>query len=131
MPSGVEGPLTCLGRGELQKALLVWTMSTGLTSLRVASGTLYIGMTNNIERRAWEHKSRQFEGFAREYHCERLVYYEGFGNVLDAIAWEKQLKGWRRSKKIALIESQNPRWEDLAEKWGWQMAFPGESIKAR
>jgi putative endonuclease len=95
------------------------------------SGTLYIGMTNNIERRAWEHKNGQFEGFAREYHCERLVYYEAFGNVLDAIAREKQLKGWRRSKKIALIESQNPRWEDLAEKWGWQMALPGESIKGR
>jgi putative endonuclease len=51
--------------------------------------------------------------------------------VLDAIAREKQLKGWRRSKKIALIESHNPRWEDLAEKWGWQMAFPGEPIKGR
>jgi putative endonuclease len=89
------------------------------------SGTLYIGITNNIERRAWEHKSGQFEGFAREYHGERLVYYEAFGNVLDAIAREKQLKGWRRSKKIALIESQNPRWEDLAEKWGWQRVDQG------
>jgi putative endonuclease len=88
-------------------------------------------MTNNIERRAWEHKSGKFDGFAREYHCERLLYYEAFENVLDAIAREKQLKGWRRSKKIALIESHNPRWEDLAEKWGWQMAFPGEPIKGR
>jgi putative endonuclease len=59
------------------------------------------------------------------------VYFEAFANVLDAIAREKQLKGWRRSKKIALIEAHNPRWEDLAEKWGWQMAFPGESIKGR
>ena len=59
------------------------------------------------------------------------MYYEAFENVLDAIAREKQLKGWRRSKKIALIESHNPRWEDLAEKWGWQMAFPGEPIKGR
>ena len=59
------------------------------------------------------------------------MYYEAFGNVLDAIAREKQLKGWRRSKKIALIESHNPRWEDLAEKWGWQTAFPGEPIKGR
>ena len=59
------------------------------------------------------------------------MYYEAFGNVLDAIAREKQLKGWRRSKKIALIESHNPRWEDFAEKWGWQMAFSGEPIKGR
>ena len=88
-------------------------------------------MTNNIERRVWEHKCGQFEGFARDYHCDRLVYYEGFGNVLDAIAREKQVKGGRRSKKITLIEAHNPRWVDLAEKWGWQMAFPGESIKAR
>jgi putative endonuclease len=95
------------------------------------TGTLYIGMTNNIERRAWEHKSGKFDGFAREYHCDRLVYYEAFENVLDAIAWEKQLKGWRRSKKIVLIEAHNPRWVDLAEKWGWQMALPGESIKGR
>ena len=95
------------------------------------SGTLYIGMTNNIERRAWEHKSGEFEGFAREYHCNRLVYYEGFDDVHKAIDREKQLKGWRRSKKIALIESSNPRWEDLAEKWGWKMAFAGESIKGR
>jgi putative endonuclease len=72
-----------------------------------------------------------FEGFAREYHSDRLVYYEAFENVLDAIAREKQLKGWRRSKKISLIEAHNPRWEDLAEKWGWQMAFPGESIIGR
>lgn len=87
-------------------------------------------MTNDIERRAWEHKCGQFDGFAREYHCDRLVYYEAFENVLNAIAREK-LKAWRRSKKIALIEAHNPRWEDSAEKWGWQMALPGESIKAR
>ena len=87
------------------------------------SGTLYIGMTNNIERRAWEHKSGEFEGFARKYHCDRLVYYEGFDDVRKAIDREKQLKGWRREKKIALIEARNPRSEDSAEKWGWKMAF--------
>ena len=95
------------------------------------SGTLYIGMTNNIERRMREHKSGEFEGFASEYRCNRLVYLEGFDDVRNAIDREKQLKGWRRSKKIALIQSRNPRWEDLAEKWGWQMAFAGESIKGR
>ena len=95
------------------------------------SGTLYIGMTNNIYRRALEHKSGSIEGFASKYHCDRLVYYESFDDVHKAIAREKQLKGWRRERKIALIESKNPRWEDLSEKWGAQMAFPGQSIKAR
>ena len=93
------------------------------------SGTLYIGMTNNMYRRALEHKSGEIGGFASKYGCNRLVYYEGFDDVHKAIGREKQLKGWKRAKKIALIESRNPRWEDLAEKWGAQMAFPGESIK--
>ncbi len=92
------------------------------------TGTLYIGMTNCVERRVAEHKSGEFEGFASEYRCQRLVYYESFQFVQDAINREKQLKGWNRSKKIALIESKNLRWEDLAEKWGAQMAFAGESI---
>lgn len=96
-----------------------------------STGTLYIGMTNNIDRRIYEHKSGQFEGFASQYHCNRLVYYESFDFVHEAIAREKQLKGWRRSKKIALIEAKNPRWQDSAEKWGAQMAFAGESIKDR
>jgi putative endonuclease len=95
------------------------------------TGTLYIGMTNNIERRMWEHKSGEFEGFASKYHCNRLVYYESFDEVITAINREKQLKGWVRRKKIALIESINPRWEDLAEKWGAEMLFAGESIRDR
>jgi putative endonuclease len=93
------------------------------------SGTLYSGMTNNIDRRMWEHMSGEFEGFASKYHGNRLVYYESFDEVVQAINREKQLKGWVRRKKIALIESVNPRWQDLAEKWGAEMAFPGESIK--
>ena len=95
------------------------------------SGTLYIGMTNNLYRRVLEHKGGEIEGFACKYHCDRLVYYEDFDDVLKAIGREKQLKGWRRSKKIALIESTNPRWEDLAEKWGAQMLFAGEAMKGR
>jgi putative endonuclease len=95
------------------------------------SGTLYIGMTNNIYRRAFEHKQGQIEGFSSKYHCDRMVYYESFDDVHKAIAREKQLKGWRRSKKIALIESKNPRWEDLAQKWGAPMLFAGESMKDR
>ena len=95
------------------------------------SGTLYIGMTNSIYRRALQHNRGDIEGFASKYHCTRLVYYESFDDVHKAIGREKQLKGWTRAKKIALIESKNPRWEDRAEKWGAQMAFAGESIKAR
>jgi len=95
------------------------------------SGTLYIGMTNSIYRRVLQHKSGEIEGFASQYHCDRLAYYEGFDDVHKAIGREKQLKGWTRAKKIALIESKNPRWEDLGEKWGAQMAFAGEAIKKR
>jgi len=83
-----------------------------------STGTLYIGMTNNIDRRALQHKSGEIKGFASKYHCDRLVYYESFDHVHRAIGREKQLKGWTRAKKIALIESQNPRWADLAEKLG-------------
>jgi putative endonuclease len=95
------------------------------------SGTLYMGMTNSISRRALQHKRGEIEGFASKYHCNRLVYHESFDDVHKAIGREKQLKGWTRAKKIALIESKNPRWEDQAEKWGAQMVFAGESIKAR
>ena len=80
------------------------------------SGTLYIGMCNNIERRMREHKSRQIEGFASKYHCDRLVYFESFDDVRTAIDREKQWKGWRREKRSLLIEVMNPRWADLAEK---------------
>lgn len=93
------------------------------------SGTLYIGMTNSIYRRALQHKSGEIEGFASKYHCTRLVYYESYDDVHRAIGREKQLKGWTRARKIALIESRNPRWADLAEHWGAQMLFAGESMK--
>jgi len=95
------------------------------------SGTLYIGMTNSIYRRALQHKSGEIEGFASRYGCNRLVFYESFDDVHRAIGREKELKGWLRIKKIALIESKNPRWADLAETWGSQMLFAGESMKTR
>ena len=93
------------------------------------SGTLYIGMTNSVYRRALQHKAGEIEGFSKKYHCDRLVYYESYDDVHKAIGREKQLKGWIRAKKIVLIESTNPRWEDLSEKWGAKMKFAGESIK--
>jgi putative endonuclease len=95
------------------------------------TGTLYIGMTNSIYRRALEHKRGEVEGFAAKYHCDRLVYYGSFDDVHKAIGREKQLKGWGRAKKIARIESKNPRWVDLAETWDAQMAFAGEAITGR
>ena len=95
------------------------------------TGTLYIGMTNNLYVRVLQHKSGEIEGFSSKYHCDRLVYWESFDDVLKAIDREKQLKGWRRTKKIVLIESLNPRWEDLAEKAAAEMAFAGQAITAR
>jgi putative endonuclease len=75
-------------------------------------------MTNSIRRRIAEHKDGTFEGFASKYACNRLVYWESFDDVHKAIDREKQLKGWRREKKIALIESLNPSWKDLSKDWG-------------
>jgi putative endonuclease len=81
------------------------------------SGTLYTGMTNNLERRVYEHKHKLAEGFTSKYDVNRLVYYEDYGDAYAAIEREKQIKGWTRKKKLALIESMNPRWEDLNEDW--------------
>jgi putative endonuclease len=81
------------------------------------SGTLYIGMTGNLRKRVFEHRFHRIEGFTDKYLIERLLYYESFDEVVRAINREKQLKGWRRSKKIALIESLNPHWVDLARGW--------------
>ena len=92
------------------------------------TGTLYVGITNNIYRRALEHKRGEIDGFSSKYGCGRLVYYESFDDVHKAIGREKQLKGWRRSKKITLIAAKNPRWADLAEFWGPRMAFAGEPV---
>ena len=78
-----------------------------------------------------QHKSAEVEGFSSQYKCNRLVYFESFDDIHKAIGREKQLKGWRRAKKTALIEAMNPRWEDLAEKWGSEMAFAGQAITGR
>ena len=84
------------------------------------SGTLYVGMTNDLGRRVWQHKEKEIDGFTKRYNVDRLVYFEEFSNVRDAIAREKLVKKWRRSKKIELIESMNPKWQDLSEDWGWE-----------
>jgi len=81
------------------------------------SRVLYIGLTNDLERRVFEHQRKLVTGFTSKYNVSRLVYFELFEQVRDAIAREKQLKGWRRERKIALIESANRQWGDLSEGW--------------
>jgi len=81
------------------------------------SRTLYIGMTNNLHRRIYEHKNDLIDGFSKDYRCHRLVYYESFDEVVKAIDREKQLKRWNRTKKVWLVHWQNPTWEDLAADW--------------
>src|SRR3990172_5936904 len=81
------------------------------------SRMMYTGVTNNLERRVSEHSGKMYVGFMKKYNIKRLVYYEEMGDVRDAIAREKQIKGWLRSKKVALIESLNPQWRDLSEEW--------------
>jgi putative endonuclease len=79
------------------------------------NGTLYIGMTNDLVRRVYEHKSGLIEGFTKKYSIDKLVYYESTTNVNEAILREKRLKKWKRQWKIELIEKSNPDWRDLSE----------------
>jgi putative endonuclease len=79
---------------------------------------LYIGMTNNLERRVQQHKEGKHDSFTREYRCHHLVWFERYATATSAIAREKQLKGWRRARKLALIEEQNLEWQDLSKDWG-------------
>jgi putative endonuclease len=81
------------------------------------SRTLYTGVTNDLMRRVYEHKTGRGSSFTRKYRIKKLVYYEETTDVHAALAREKQIKGWLRSKKIALIESVNPDWEDLSAEW--------------
>jgi putative endonuclease len=78
----------------------------------------YTGVTNSIYHRALQHKSGEVEGFTKKYNINRLVYYEVFEHIGNAIAREKQIKAWTRAKRIALIKTMNPAWQDLAQGWG-------------
>ncbi len=82
------------------------------------SRVIYIGMTNDLRRRVAQHQQKLVEGFTQKYDCTLLVYYESTEDVQAALAREKELKGWRREKKIALIESRNPAWQDLGAELG-------------
>ena len=81
------------------------------------SHVLYTGVTGNLPHRVFQHKNKLVNGFTSRYNLTRLVYYEEFVYPDAAIAREKEIKGWRRGKKIQLIEAMNPHWRDLAEKW--------------
>lgn len=81
------------------------------------SRVLYVGVTNDIHRRVWEHKTKQVMGFSSKYNINLLVHVEETSDIHDAIEREKEIKGWRREKKIVLIEEGNPKWEDLSEEW--------------
>lgn len=81
------------------------------------SHTLYVGVSGNLHKRVFEHKWKEHDGFTERYNCDRLVWFESYQEVAKAIAREKQLKGWRRAKKIALIEKSNPAWVDLSKEW--------------
>ena len=81
------------------------------------SRVLYVGITNDLTRRVAEHKSGEVDGFTKLYRVNRLVYYEEFANPSDAIAREKEMKRWLRSKKVELIRVTNPDWRDLSEEW--------------
>ena len=82
-----------------------------------ARSVLYIGVTSHLEGRLYEHREGELKGFTKQYRAYRLVFYEDFADVRDAIAWEKQLKGRTRAKKETLIAKENPRWDDLSAGW--------------
>jgi putative endonuclease len=88
---------------------------------------LYTGVTNSLESRVWQHKNGNVPGFTKKYNCDRLVYLEIYENIDQAIAREKQIKGWRRAKKNALIETTNQEWRDLAADW---YSPPPEAVAA-
>ena len=94
------------------KLFFVYIMSNG-----PRSASLYVGITGDLRHRVWQHKNKLIRGFTSRYNLTRLIYYERFYYPDAAIAREKEIKGWRREKKIKLIEMMNPQWDDLAAQW--------------
>ena len=101
-----------IGPGTPMKHYYVYIMSN-------ASRTLYVGMTSDLGRRVYQHKNDLVPGFTSEYHVKWLVYFEETSDVRAAISREKQIKGWRRSRKVELVRTMNPEWKDLAEEPGF------------
>ena len=91
---------------------------------------LYIGVTSSLQRRVALHKAHSFDGFTSQYSVDRLVYFERYHYINNAINREKQLKRWRRDKKIALIRAKNPTWIDLSEEWGQPIEMPAPPLRS-
>jgi len=96
-----------VGQAQVAKTYYVYILASE------RNGTLYIGMTNNLPRRMWEHKEEFVQGFTKKYGVKMLVYYETFNDVNDAIRWETRLKKYKREWKLNLIEQRNPDWLDF------------------
>ena len=96
---------------DLKKSYYVYILASR------KNGTLYIGMTNDLARRVYEHKHKLIKGFTKKYDISKLVHFEETDDITAAIAREKELKGWLRIKKLKLIEEHNPKWEDLSAGW--------------
>ena len=94
----------------MERVYYVYMLASG------RNGTLYVGVTNDIARRVWEHREGIVPGFTTKYEVKRLVWYEVHPSIVEAIAREKRLKRWRRAWKIQLIEAANPQWLDLYER---------------
>jgi putative endonuclease len=91
---------------------------------------LYVGVTNNLARRLWEHRNGLIPGFTKRYGINRLAYFEQFEGPESAIHREKQIKSYARVKKLALIGSMNPEWRDLAEPWFADVSLPDPSLRS-
>ena len=96
---------------------MVYTRNYYVYIMTNHSGTLYTGVTNDLERRVFQHKHKTVRGFTKKYNITQLVYYEHTHDINSALFREKQIKGWIREKKIKLIESMNPSWNDLSKGW--------------
>jgi putative endonuclease len=94
-----------------------------------STGTLYIGVTSGLYTRVIQHREGRLSGFAHKYACNRLLYAEPFASIDEAIAREKQLKGWRRQKKLDLIAKLNPEFKDMGKDWGWQLIHKDEPLR--
>ena len=93
------------------------------------TGVLYTGVTSKLGLRIWQHKNGTFAGFSKTYNCTRLLYFERYEDIRNAIMREKQLKGWRREKKLNLIRTTNPDFKDLAELWNSKLITTHERIE--
>jgi putative endonuclease len=109
--------MTAFGKCRMRAAGMRFMKSYAVYILAAKSGVLYTGVTNNLQRRVIEHKQMLIAGFTSDYNVNRLVHFEIFDDIRAAIAREKQIKNWRRAKKVKLIESKNAKWADLSEEW--------------